>query len=796
MISRISFLAIFILLLSATAGFCAPVILGQTALSADNNNWPGDSAKGAAISIYGTGFGSSGLITCCGVTLQSTDSEVVEWGAYSNPKLPKTPAGEQISRITFHTTSGMTGSGGIRITVGGESSAYAGVDSTSTTHAPFQIIDAGTIYRYPTDFTTETIEEAAEGMANGDFLYIESYGSPYYEGGGDIEIGNDYGGTYLIGHSISRRTISAYPGADVDFRDGCGFSIIGSYWTIANFTLEATDASVISYGHQDMYALNHNMEFTPAEDLTTYTASGTPGRLTVSSSQVTVTTLDNDEDAYVVGQYSGTGYWESGFSIGHYFNFTALSNEGAYIWAFTNSNRDDIGGLIDSGEDLTAAKVYEDSGSYYIRLEEYNGGVLTASSAQEISIGQWYYFTVLRDEEVLGRSGGLDDYGKLRAGVFTADSSSDVNVQNADLVGILEVDLTEKEDFTYWYAFSSNNTGSGGNTTTGYVAGVEYRNGITMGNWAYGIHGWSTTAEGSTQHFCDTQGHNNRIAFCHIDTNIGTNSSSANQYVLYLREGGSFWLAYNYITGGNCWSVHMFDEERDTEDNSRWGYDILIEGNTMIGESGSDRGSSDGVLILQARAESVKKYPLIRNNLIKNTASNMSQIVRFRHDVTNVKFVNNVIVGYGSENGFYVTDSGPSIDELSNNIFLNIGGYDIMTDYSPIFVSVDYNGYDGTPNHDSNDFTETNAQTNLSLSFTNEANHDYSQQAGSDGIDIGKTLAIAPHDANGTSRPQNSIYDIGLHEYGSGGSGESSDNDNTTEDGAGGGCLLSVITHR
>ena len=49
--------------------------------------------------------------------------------------------------------------------------------------------------------------------------------------------------------------------------------------------------------------------------------------------------------------------------------------------------------------------------------------------------------------------------------------------------------------------------------------------------------------------------------------------------------------------------------------------------------------------------------------------------------------------------------------------------------------------------------------------FTNAGSADFSLLVTSDAIDAGQTIAGVTDDIIGTSRPQNSVYDIGAYEY-------------------------------
>lgn len=103
---------------SAVAG---PVIFFSDMTDGPTTGFNGSSSQGAAITIWGTGFGSSrGISTLSvgGVTLTS-DSSFVEWGATTNPTTAR-----GLQRITFFLNSGMATGGtapntAIKVKIGG-----------------------------------------------------------------------------------------------------------------------------------------------------------------------------------------------------------------------------------------------------------------------------------------------------------------------------------------------------------------------------------------------------------------------------------------------------------------------------------------------------------------------------------------------------------------------------------------------------------------------------------------------------------------------------------------------------
>ena len=124
--------SLFFLLFVETAFASAPVLFFSDLTWGPKTGWEGSATKGAAVSVWGLNFGSSGAINVCGQTLSSSDStQVAEWAATTNPVNAR-----GLQRITFWLNSSMSdGAGTISITVGG-------VDSNTL---PFTIT-TGTIY--------------------------------------------------------------------------------------------------------------------------------------------------------------------------------------------------------------------------------------------------------------------------------------------------------------------------------------------------------------------------------------------------------------------------------------------------------------------------------------------------------------------------------------------------------------------------------------------------------------------------------------------------------------------------
>lgn len=197
-----------------------PVLLFASAKSGPNDGWPGANGKGASISVWGRNLGplrADSTLTVCGVQLDS-DEDFIEWGATAQPK---TPSG--ISRITFHLTSDMSGSGGVQAVVGGNTSNILS----------FSISTVGSIYIYPDQSGSNgwsDVDSALESMNPGDFIYFRTGAYSFSE-----YIG--YRLTERNGTEENRITMTAYPGENPTFGPGY-LRIHSQYWNFANLHLD------------------------------------------------------------------------------------------------------------------------------------------------------------------------------------------------------------------------------------------------------------------------------------------------------------------------------------------------------------------------------------------------------------------------------------------------------------------------------------------------------------------------------------------------------------------------------
>jgi len=130
-------ISLIILIPSISYSDNKPVIFFSDLTSGPKTGWEGSSTKGAAVTIWGYGFGSTrgNSYVQVGNVKLTTDSDYAEWGATdNNPNLMK---GVPIQRITFWLNNSMqTGNTFIKVVVNGNSS----------NEINFTVRDSGRIY--------------------------------------------------------------------------------------------------------------------------------------------------------------------------------------------------------------------------------------------------------------------------------------------------------------------------------------------------------------------------------------------------------------------------------------------------------------------------------------------------------------------------------------------------------------------------------------------------------------------------------------------------------------------------
>ncbi|MFH1585562.1 MAG: hypothetical protein ABIB79_02255, partial [archaeon] len=231
---KLVFVLLLVMLVGVVSG--APELLFSSAKAGMNNGWPGDATRGAAISLWGKGLGSSGTITVAGQTLSSSNpNQVAEWGATTNPTTSK-----GLQRITFWLNNNMAlGPTTIRVNVAGENSNTL----------PFTIDNTGAIYVYPDDAGAQgwsDEEDTFKDMSPGDFLYFKTgiYDWEFYVG---YDNNRNFDGT-----ESNRITVTSYPGQEAQVTHSGSLDIEANYWTFSNLHFKG---GYIVYGDDDGFCV-------------------------------------------------------------------------------------------------------------------------------------------------------------------------------------------------------------------------------------------------------------------------------------------------------------------------------------------------------------------------------------------------------------------------------------------------------------------------------------------------------------------------------------------------------------
>lgn len=184
------------------------------------------------------------------------------------------------------------------------------------------------------------------------------------------------------------------------------------------------------------------------ENFTTYTEVDPNSRIAKTSTKVTWTLLQRDEDAYVYKD-KGADYFDGDFTHLLAIRLTAGDTSGfVKCWCLANLV-DDAKGIEDVSGDYLAIYIKK-SFANTMAVEECDGGSLTAlstGSTYELELNTTYYLKVIRDESV-------GTYGTIYLYIYS-DSA------RTTLLATQSITLnTSKKDFRYIYACQSYNAAS------------------------------------------------------------------------------------------------------------------------------------------------------------------------------------------------------------------------------------------------------------------------------------------------------------------------------------------------
>lgn len=252
-----------------------------------------------------------------------------------------------------------------------------------------------------------------------------------------------------------------------------GLQVVGapenfSYSGVATSTSSATainDSSLRIYG--DDFFIGASVEISVfTQSANQYTEQDAPGRVTITDyDTVTVANLDQDEEVWLY-EDKGAAAFDGDFEFHVDLKCTANNSTGDYCccWMLSNSVDDGSGSatIIDldaAGEDFLYVMWKTSAGSDYIQVGECNGGSVTQSDSDAVTIGTQYYLKIVRDESV-------GTYGTLYCYIYTDSDHS-------TLFDTVSVTLTENQDFRY--LFWMNNYENGGNSAAwdGVISNLE-----------------------------------------------------------------------------------------------------------------------------------------------------------------------------------------------------------------------------------------------------------------------------------------------------------------------------------
>lgn len=244
-------------------------------------------------------------------------------------------------------------------------------------------------------------------------------------------------------------------------------------------------------------------------------------------------------------------------------------------------------------------------------------------------------------------------------------------------------------------------------------------------------------------------------------------------YPLYLCSGKGRLVKDNEIHGGGMYPIHNYDESRCNGQND---YQRYIQNQTLdsnlIDLTRSATNPQDmraGIITGTDISGNAYSNVVIKNNVIFSSDNLVSEggVKLFSETNTTLDGIyiyNNTIynVPHGLE-VYYSSACHWRNVELKNNIFSNIGSYEIYidgsTDISPVFQ---YNLVGQTPRVNGNAAVSNNVIGNPA--FVN-APIDFHIQINSAAKDAGLTISSVTKDYENNPRPQGSGYDIGAFEY-------------------------------
>lgn len=196
--------------------------------------------------------------------------------------------------------------------------------------------------------------------------------------------------------------------------------------------------------------------FASVEDFTTWTEVDEDSDITVTSDNITWSTMKRDAISYVYYDF-GVDFWDGDFAHDFDWEFTQCENgSGGALWALTN----DLGTVQDLiSDDSLYIYFYKNAGTITVIAEECNGGVLSSPISSNNPITDLtYYYRVWRDEDE-------GDFGKLYCERYQ-------DAERTILLGTISTLLTEKQDFRY-ILMPQNYGVTGSYKTSGWIGNLD-----------------------------------------------------------------------------------------------------------------------------------------------------------------------------------------------------------------------------------------------------------------------------------------------------------------------------------
>jgi len=283
--------------------------------------------------------------------------------------------------------------------------------------------------------------------------------------------------------------------------------------------------------------------------------------------------------------------------------------------------------------------------------------------------------------------------------------------------------------------------------------------------------------DGTMHHVIAKFGDNFRILANYVNVTPVAYSSFdiTTAYLFYLSSGDTLLVADNELHGGAMYPIHNYDEYRcnGSNDTNRHMLNQTFDSNLidMTQAAQSPQVIRAGILTGIDQPGNAYTNTVIKNNIFYSRDNLVSEagikfFAELNTTLNGIHVYNNTIYNapWGLE-VYYDSSATYTNVDLTNNIFSNIGSYEIYVDggtnITPIF---NYNLVAQAPRVNGTATVSNNVIG--TPSFVN-APADFHLQASSPAIHAGTNTVstLVPRDFDGLTRPQGSQYSIGALEY-------------------------------